>query len=136
MERHQQLICELEQELFGLILQGREIKQAKKRIREQLAGLEAETNLREEEEEEEENSQEVKRVTRSKRQSNQCGHCDTCPCGNRLHPEPVLEIGVCFGKECLRKNGKPRRFSVPLNYYSCSSDFCSITICQTCFKNC
>jgi hypothetical protein len=59
-----------------------------------------------------------------------------CPCGFVLHYEGTLkEKGLCYSSSCIKKDGLPRRCSIPLYYYECVSEECVLTICQSCYKS-
>lgn len=131
-----QLIDSLEGKLFELILQGREIKRQKKRIRAQIVEEEMKQQQQQQKQKEEQEQETLKQRKRTRRGAAAKKPIFLmCPCGSPLLTQPELEIGVCYGNLCLRKDGNPRSCSIPLNYYGCSSDLCQNTICQSCFKH-
>jgi hypothetical protein len=59
-----------------------------------------------------------------------------CSCGGCIREKGKLKKrGFCYSVYCLRKDGTPRKRTIPLYYYNCATKGCKQTICQGCFKN-
>jgi hypothetical protein len=114
----------LEQQMLCLIKQSKQIKRQKKRIRERIEELEYEISN---------TKTTIMKKTRSQTKK-EMENAQACLCMRTLNLVPVFEKGWCYGQGCIRKDGTPKHFSVPLYYYSCDNKDCYVSICQSCFK--
>jgi hypothetical protein len=119
----------LEQQMLCLIKQSKQIKRQKKRIRLRMEELEEEIS----------NTTATTTTTTTLKKTRsqtkkEMENAQACLCMRTLNLVPVFEKGWCYGQGCIRKDGTPKRFSVPLYYYSCDDQECYLSICQSCFK--